>query len=841
MPNTNSSERIRQDFLDFFAEKDHTIVPSAPIYPHDDPTLLFTNAGMNQFKDVFLGTGTRSYLRAADTQKVLRVSGKHNDLEEVGHDTYHHTFFEMLGNWSFGDYFKKDAIAWAWELLVDRWGLEPGRLYATVHEGDDRLGLAPDTESAELWKSETGIDPSHVLFGSTKDNFWMMGETGPSGPCSEIHIDLRPESDRREKPGRELVNADHPQVIEIWNLVFIQYNAQPGGALQPLRAKHVDTGMGLERVVAALDSSISTYDTDLFAPILQRVADLSTIAGLHGYDNIDSDDPERIRIAMRVVADHIRAIAFAVADGVLPSNEGRGYVIRRILRRAVRFGYQVLGFRSPFLHKLVEPLAAKMGGYFKELDQKRRLIEDVIRAEEEGFLRTLDAGIVFFETLAPYAEMLRDNGEDVESKLGTDQRAVDLLSKAFDGTRGRSALTHAFVGASGGGTLPGEVAFLLHDTYGFPIDLTRLMARERGLSVDMDRFETLMEEQRDRARSASQFKDIGVARSHDDGPALAPTRFLGYESLETPDAAVLEANTVDTEDGPVHHIVLDKTPFYAESGGQVGDTGILLFGDDPVRVVDTRKSEGIFYHIVDRMPAQLDAPVQAVVDAERREQIKKHHTATHLLHAALRNLLGTHVEQRGSLVAPDRLRFDFSHFERVGEKALAELTDSVNHQIQRNVAGSIETGVPINEARARGALMLFGEKYGETVRVVTFDPDYSVELCGGTHVGATGEIGLFQFVSEGSIASGIRRVEAVVGRPALELVHGERRALHEVRHQFKGLDRSVSEEVADLIAETKRLQKEVARYREQELASRLDGFVDGAETVGDVKLVRGAY
>ncbi|MGA7307191.1 MAG: alanine--tRNA ligase, partial [Rhodothermales bacterium] len=726
-------------------------------------------------------------------------------------------------------------------LLVDRWGLDPSRLYATVHEGDVGLGLPPDDESAELWKSETGIDASHVLFGSTKDNFWMMGETGPSGPCSEIHIDLRPEADRTKTPGRDLVNADHPQVIEIWNLVFIQYNAQPDGALHPLRAKHVDTGMGLERVVAAIDGSISTYDTDLFAPILQRIADLSAIEGLHGYDDITADDPERIRIAMRVVADHIRAIAFAIADGVLPGNEGRGYVIRRILRRAVRFGYQVLDFRSPFLFKLVDPLTGKMGGYFRELVHKRRLIEDVIHAEEEGFLRTLDAGIVFFETLVPYVEMVRDDGVDVHARLSSDQRAVDLVTKAFDEAE-RSQLADAFVSASAGGTLPGELAFLLHDTYGFPIDLTRLMARERGLAVDMDRFEILMTQQRERARAASQFRDIGVARSHDDeGGGIAPTDFVGYEMLELAGAKVLDASSVESDDGLLHQIVLDKTPFYAESGGQVGDTGILLFGDDPIRVIDTKKSEGVYYHIVDRLPADADAAVQAIVDVERREQIKKHHTATHLLHAALRNQLGSHVEQRGSLVAPDRLRFDFSHFERVDEKALAQLSEKVNEQIQRNVAGTIEYGVPISEARARGAMMLFGEKYGDRVRVVTFDPNYSVELCGGTHVDATGEIGVFQFASEGSIASGIRRVEAVVGKSALELVAGERDLLHEVRHQFKGLDRPVPEEVADLIAETKRLQKEVARYREQTLASRLDAFIADAEPVGEVRLVKGRF
>ena len=843
MQGERTSDRIRQDFFDFFAEHGHEVVPSAPIVPHDDPTLLFTNAGMNQFKDVFLGQGSRPYVRAADTQKCLRVSGKHNDLEEVGTDTYHHTFFEMLGNWSFGDYFKKEAIGWAWKLLVERWGLDPERLYATVHEGDQALGLDPDREAAELWKSETSIDPSHILFGSSKDNFWMMGETGPSGPCSEIHIDLRSEEDRARVDGLELVNKDHPEVIEVWNLVFIQYDAQSDGSLVPLAAKHVDTGMGLERVVAAMNGSISTYDTDLFEPLLTGIADLAPLDGVHSYDEIDASETEteKIRIAMRVIADHIRAIAFAVGDGVMPGNEGRGYVIRRILRRAVRYGYQVLGFRDPFLFKLVEPLTQKMGGAFPELVQKQKVITEIIKGEEVGFLRTLDAGITFFETLAPYIGAGGAGRENLE----TDGRAIDLLSKAYPDVE-RDEAVSSFVSTSGDGVVSGEIAFLLHDTYGFPVDLTRLMAREKELGVDMTRFDELMAQQRERARAASQFKGIEVAAgSGGDGDGIPASEFVGYDQHELDGASILAVEPVSDSGGDssatLTRVTLDATPFYAESGGQVGDTGRLVIDGVDFPVVDTQKSEGVYHHYVEGVVPDGSRLVRAIVDADRRRQIRKHHTATHLLHAALRERLGAHVEQRGSLVAPDRLRFDFSHFERVDPESLAVIADRVNREIQRNVQGSIESGVPIDEAKARGAMMLFGEKYGDTVRVVTFDPEYSVELCGGTHVEATGEIGLFQFVHEGSIASGIRRVEAVVGQSALDLVNSERAELDSVRSHLPALDRPVAAEIAELLAESKRLRKEVDRMKEQALAADLRGFVDQAATVGGVEFATGIF
>ncbi len=841
-----SSEQIRREFLDFFRERGHTIVPSAPVVPENDPTLLFTNAGMNQFKDVFLGTGSRPYVRSADTQKCLRVSGKHNDLEEVGIDTYHHTLFEMLGNWSFGDYFKRDAVRFAWELLVNRWGLDPDRLYATVHEGDETLGLAADFEAADLWKSETTIDPDHVLFFGTKDNFWMMGDTGPAGPCSEVHIDLRSDEERAAVPGDQLVNRDDPRVMEIWNLVFIQYNARGDGVLEPLTEKHVDTGMGLERVVAVLQGKSSTYDTDLFEGILQAIADLTPLEAVHAYDDIRVDSPEereRYRIAMRVVADHIRAIAFAVADGALPSNEGRGYVIRRILRRAVRYGYQTLGLREPFLYKLVEPLQQKMADQFDELLRRSELIKRVIRAEEEGFLRTLVSGIQFFETVTPYVRRYHGAAEGehdtVLKDVASDPQAMDLLRKAF-GIRSMDHLPAHFVEAATAGALPGDIAFLLHDTYGFPIDLTQLMAREQGLGVDMVRYAQRMQEQKDRARTASDFQMVsGADRAGWIVLAGLESDFVGYSRLWVEDARIGAIRTVETADGPQYQMVLDHTPFYGESGGQVGDVGVLRVADDEIRVLDTHKADGVVIHIVDRLPAHLDAPVEGEVDALRRREIRKHHTATHLLQAALREMLGTHVSQRGSLVAPDHLRFDFSHFERVTPEQLRALELRINEVIQRNVEAQIETDIPIDDARSRGAMMFFGEKYGDRVRVVTFDPDYSVELCGGTHVEATGEIGLFQFVSEGSIASGVRRVEAVVGRSAVSWLEREKTTLEEVRSHFRALSRPLEDEVAGLIAQAKRLEKELDSMREQALAGRLDAFVDSAVTVEGVRVAFG--
>ncbi len=848
-----ASEEIRQAFLDFFRERGHEVVPSASLVPHDDPTLLFTNAGMNQFKDVFLGTGSRPYLRAADTQKCLRVSGKHNDLEEVGHDTYHHTFFEMLGNWSFGDYFKKEAIAWAWELLVERWGLRADRLYATVHEGDEALGLEPDLEAYELWKSETPIDPAHVLFGSTKDNFWMMGETGPCGPCSEVHVDLRPDDERARVPGKDLVNRNDPRVMEIWNLVFIQYNAQGEGRLEPLKAKHVDTGMGFERVVAILQGKTSNYDTDLFAPLLQKIADLSPRPEIRGYDEIDTADEaerEKIRVAMRVIADHVRTCAFAIADGVLPGNEGRAYVIRRILRRAVRYGYQTLGFDEPFLYGLVEPLRQKMGGTFPELARRQAFLEHAIKAEEKSFLRRLDTGVGFFERITPYVKRLaalaeqpaNDAVSGVLADLSQDTQALDLLEKAYADAGERAEMLEAFSGAAARRQVPGEVAFLLHDTYGFPFDLTQLMAREEGLGVDLARYDELMEEQRKRARGAASFGAAGAVTGPSapvqGGHGGGDTVFVGYEQTEVEEARITD--TVAFQNGARRYgLILDHTPFYAESGGQVGDVGLLHVGDEAIPVLDTQKQQGRIVHVVERLPEALDAPVRAVVDAGRRQRIKKHHTATHLLHAALREALGKHVQQKGSLVAPDHLRFDFSHFERVTPDELHAIEQRVNEVIQRNVEKQEERDVPVEEALARGAMALFGEKYGDAVRVITFDPSYSVELCGGTHVEASGEIGLFRFLSEGSVAAGVRRVEAVTGFDALAYIDREMDELVQARGQFRTLGRPVHEEVAALLEERRHLEKELERLRQQQLEGQLDAFIGQARQVGPARLVTG--
>ena len=843
-----TSEEIRQEFLQFFADKEHEVVSSASLVPHGDATLLFTNAGMNQFKDVFLGAGSRDYDRAVDTQKCLRVSGKHNDLEEVGHDTYHHTFFEMLGNWSFGDYFKQEAIRWAWELLTEVWGLEPDRLYATVHEGDDALGLDPDDAAADFWRSETSIHPEHILYEPSKENFWMMGDTGPCGPCSEVHVDLRSDEARAQTPGLELVNADHPHVMEIWNLVFIQYNAQADGSLEPLADQHVDTGMGFERICAVLQGRDATYDTDLFAPLLQATADLSPRDDIQGYNAIDVDDAaerEKVRIALRVIADHIRAIAFAIADGVTPGNVGRGYVIRRILRRAVRYGYQTLGLREPFLYKLVEPLRQKMGGQFDALNQRQSYLEQAIRSEEESFLKTLGTGIAFFERITPHVQSFAGkDGEVTDRLLGElqhDAKAMDLLEKAYVDADGRSDLLRTFAGTAREGQLPGQVAFLLHDTYGFPIDLTRLMAREEGLGVDMDGYEELMERQKNRARKASQFSSESeieqgwVTVSTGDRGSI----FVGYDQHAVENEEIRAAREVQSDQERLYELELSHTPFYAESGGQVGDTGTLTVGDEEIRVLDTQKEDGRIIHVVDRLPDDLEAPVTARVDAARRQRIKKHHTATHLLHAVLRETLGEHVQQKGSLVAPDRLRFDFSHFEGVTDDQLRAIEVKINEAIQRNTPKQEDRAVPYDEALERGAMALFGEKYGDRVRVITFDPGFSVELCGGTHVDATGEIGLFRFLSEGSVAAGVRRVEAVAGDAALAHVEDRLDELQRAQGQFRSLEQPLDAAIADLLEERDALRSEIEDLRRRQMASQLDDFIAEAQAVDGVRLVTG--
>ena len=830
-----TSAEIRTDFLAFFREKEHTIVRSASLVPRDDPSLLFINAGMNQFKGVFLGTSTREYLRAADSQKCLRVSGKHNDLEEVGHDTYHHTFFEMLGNWSFGDYFKDEAIAWAWELLTERWSLDESRLYATVHEGDESMGLGPDEEAAEFWRRH--LPDSHVLYCSTKDNFWMMGETGPCGPCSEIHIDLRSDEARAQISGQDLVNKDHPEVIELWNLVFIQFNAGAGGALERLAAQHVDTGMGLERLTAAVQGAASTYDTDLFVPLMARIAELSPIASIRGYDDLpDVLTRQQVRVALRVVADHIRAIAFAIADGVAPGNVGRAYVIRRILRRAARYGYTTLGFREPFLYKLVEPLVALMGAHYDELVVHRDRIEKTIRGEEAAFLRTLGNGIALFELIVPYVlDIAASRPEDrqVASRaMAANARAADLLQKAYPTIKDKAARVSRLAQVAAHKQLPGEVVFLLHDTYGFPLDLTQLMARERGLGIDKARYNALMTAQIERARKDLHTRSVSVPTKADKVAWQVisgglDSQFCGYDSLEVTGLAVRALHIVEP-----YVVVLDASPFYAEQGGQMGDTGTLQIGGEVLRVLDTQHSNGQVHHIVDRLPEEAHSAVHATVDAARRSRISKHHTATHLLHAALREVLGPGVAQKGSLVAPGHLRFDFNHYQKVRADELQRVQEIVNCVIQRNVRAEIESDVPIAEALARGARALFGEKYGSLVRVVVFDESFSVELCGGTHVGATGEIGFMLLQSEGSVAAGIRRVEAIAGLDAVTVVQDEISELRRVRGQFKGKQGAPNESIAMLQEENRVLHKEVLRLRNERLAASLDGFAKAAVRIG---------
>ena len=680
------SNQIRETFLDFFRSKGHRIVPSAPMVVKNDPTLMFTNAGMNQFKDLFLGNSPIRDRRVADSQKCLRVSGKHNDLEEVGLDTYHHTMFEMLGNWSFGDYFKKEAISWAWELLVDVYGLPKERLYATIFEGSPEEGIERDDEAYGYWKRFLPED--HIILGNKHDNFWEMGDTGPCGPCSEIHYDLRSDEERRGLDGRELVNKGHHLVIEIWNLVFMQFNRKADGRLEPLPARHVDTGMGFERLCMVLQGKQSNYDTDVFQPTIGRLGEMC--GRRYG------DDP-KTDVAMRVVADHLRAIAFSIADGQLPSNVKAGYVIRRILRRAVRYGYTYLGFDEPFICRLVDGLVAQMGGQFPELVAQRELIVKVIEEEENAFLRTLSTGISLLE---------------------------GVMSKA------RSA---------GSDTIGGSDAFLLYDTYGFPIDLTELIASEGGMKVDTDAFAVELQRQKERSRNAA-------AVDTDDWVELLPiaeSRFVGYDTLES-DVRISRYRRVKAKNKTYFQLVFDHTPFYGNSGGQTGDKGYIEAGGERITVTDTLKENNLTIHLVDRLPADLAADFHAVVDAGARAATAANHTATHLLHKALRRVLGTHVEQKGSLVCPDYLRFDFSHFQKVTDEQVREVERLVNADIRSDYALEERRDCPIDEARSMGAMMLFGEKYGERVRVIRYGE--SVELCGGTHVARTGNIGFFKIL-----------------------------------------------------------------------------------------------
>ncbi len=786
-----TSDQIRQDFFDFFREKEHLIVESAPVVPEDDPTLLFINAGMNPFKPIFLDEqkgykqSGKTWHRVANTQKCIRVSGKHNDLEEVGHDTYHHTLFEMLGNWSFGDYFKKEAVAWAWELLVDRWGLAPDRLYATVFEGDSDDGLPADDEAAKLWGSETPIPKDHILKYGKKDNFWEMGETGPCGPCSEVHIDLRPDEERQKVDGATLVNQDDPRVMEIWNLVFIQFNRQDDGSLEPLPAQHVDTGMGFERIVAVLQEKKSNYDTDVFTPLLKAISERAGIP----YGKAEKTD-----IAMRVIADHIRAVSFAIADGAAPSNEDRGYVIRRILRRASRYAWDRLQIKEAFMSDLVDVLVHQFSKVFPEIVAKKKQVKKVIQAEEMSFLRTLDQGIAYFEKMIQ----------------GSDR-------------------------------LSGEDAFKLHDTYGFPVDLTDLMARERGITVDLDRFQELMKEQKDRARRAGKFKAGGDAGSEPDAdlfhvPAGEGSLFTGYDELET---SCRIGDMQYLNDKPA--VVLDRTPFYAESGGQVSDTGVLVHSEtgEQIRVTDILQVGEHRAHILDKEPTEKQGMWKAAVDTGRRAEIERNHTATHLMHAAMREILGEHVVQKGSLVAPDRLRFDFSHYEPVSQELVDRIEERVNQKIRENIVLEEDRDVPIEEAKRRGATMFFGEKYGERVRIVTFDPDFSKELCGGTHVEATGEIGYMRVITESSVAAGIRRIEALTGSAADDHLRQEKRLVLNIQNMLgKGIN--PDEEIQKLLEERKQLEKQLKKQNQMQAGMKLDQLLANPVSTGKgIQLVAG--
>ena len=741
------SKFIRNAFLKFFKEKGHQIVPSAPMVIDNDPTLMFTNAGMNQFKNFFLGNKTAEFSKVADTQKCLRVSGKHNDLEEVGIDTYHHTMFEMLGNWSFGDYFKKDAIAWAWELLTEVYKLPKERLYVSVFAGDKEDGLAMDREAFDYWKTIVGEDA--IIYGNKRDNFWEMGEIGPCGPCSELHIDLRPEQECRAVDGKTLVNTDHSQVVEIWNLVFIQYNRLTSGELENLPAQHVDTGMGLERLCMAIQGKKSNYDTDIFRPLIDAMAKKANV--IYGED-------EKKDIAIRVVSDHIRAISFAVADGQLPSNTGAGYVIRRILRRAVRYGYTFLGFRTAFMYELLPILAEQFDGVFPELGRQKSFVSKVVKKEELSFLRTLEMGLKRLEVIT---NDLRKTEKEI---------------------------------------LSGKQAFELYDTYGFPFDLTSLIASESGFDIDEQGFTVEMKQQKNRSRAyaVNQTGDWVLISGEQ-------VEFVGYDHLEST-ATIVKYRTITEKKKEKYQLVLSQTPFYAESGGQVGDTGYIEASGEKNSVLDTKKENDLIVHFVDKLPNDLHATFHCVVNAKKRELTSNNHSATHLLQAALRQVLGTHVEQRGSLVNEKGLRFDFSHFAKISSEELDRIECMVNEKIRKNIQLEEQRNVPIEVAKKMGAIALFGEKYGDAVRVITFDKDYSVELCGGIHVPATGHIGVMKITSESSIATGVRRIEAITAQNAQNFFNTQLAEYDEIKALLKE-PKDVKVALANLIDQRNALLK----------------------------------
>ena len=772
-----TAKEIRESYKKFFESKEHLIVPSAPMVVKDDPTLMFTNAGMNQFKDIILGNVQPKCRRMADSQKCLRVSGKHNDLEEVGHDTYHHTMFEMLGNWSFGDYFKKEAIGWAWEYIVDVLKINPANLYATVFEGSPEEGLERDNEAAAIW--EQFLPKDHIINGNKHDNFWEMGDTGPCGPCSELHVDSRPVEEKAKLPGRELVNKDHPQVIEIWNLVFMQYNRKADGSLEPLPAKVIDTGMGFERLVRTLQGKTSNYDTDVFQPIIKVIGDMA--GKQYGQD-------EKTDVAMRVVADHLRAIAFSIADGQLPSNAKAGYVIRRILRRAVRYGYTFLDQKEAFIYKLVPTLIAEMGEAFPEIAAQKELIMKVMKEEEDSFLRTLANGI----------KLLNDVMDEVK--------------------------------AAGKTVIPGEEAFKLFDTFGFPLDLTELICRENGMTVDEAGFNVEMQKQKERARNAAQV-EMGDWTILNEAESL----FVGYDYTEYT-CHILKYREVKQKKGVVYEVVLDQTPFYAEMGGEVGDTGVLVNENETINVVDTKKENGQSIHIVDKLPQDATAEFMACIDVDRRRAIEANHTCTHLLDEALREVLGTHVEQKGSLVTADSLRFDFSHFEKVTPEQLREVEHIVNEKIRANIPLEEFRDTPIEEAKKLGAIALFGEKYGDKVRVVKFGT--SVEFCGGCHAHATGQLGMVRIISESSIAAGVRRIEAITGKKVEEMLDMAQDLISDLRSLFNNAPDLMST-IQKAIAENKELQAQVAEFTAQKTQEFKKSLIEQAQTINGVKVIKG--
>src|SRR5665647_1123137 len=786
------SAEIRKQFLDFFKGKGHSIVPSAPIVIKNDPTLLFTNAGMNQFKEYFLGNKPAPFSRVADTQKCLRVSGKHNDLEEVGVDTYHHTMFEMLGNWSFGSatenpspYFKEEAIEWSWELLTKIYKIPEENLYVSIFKGDEKEGLPKDEESFNFWKK--WISEDRIILGNKKDNFWEMGDTGPCGPCTEIHVDCRTEEEKKLVPGKSVVNNNDPQVIEIWNNVFIQYNRKKDGSLEMLPAKHVDTGMGFERLVRVLQNKQSNYDTDIFTGTIAEIEKISNKKYTRSGSKQD--------VAFRVIADHIRAVAFPIADGQLPSNTGAGYVIRRILRRAVRYYYSYLDVKEPLLYKLIPLLAKQFENVFPELERQKDFVGKVVHEEEQNFLRTLEKGLLRFEMFF---------------SLEGFKNYVEGDKKAF--------------------VLPGNVAFELYDTFGFPLDLTKLISAEKGLQVDEEGFEKEMQQQKNRSRAASVVDTEDWIAINENGGL----GFVGYQLLET-ESKILKYRKTKSQGKESFQIVLDTTPFYAESGGQVGDTGFLFFGEEKIPVLNTKKENDLILHFTEKLPVNIDAGVIAKVDSQKRKSTAVHHTATHLMHAALRKVLGTHVQQKGSLVNEEYLRFDFSHFTKMTKEEIGKVESIVNEKIRENIAVVIKE-MPKEEALKTGAMALFGEKYGDKVRVVIMDPQYSIELCGGTHVGNTGELGIFKITNETAVGAGLRRIEAVSGVAAEDFINHEFDIIDSIKESLKN-PKDIKKSLETLLAEKEKLNKQVDFLTSQLLSVEKEKLLENIEAINGINFI----